>query len=85
MECIMELYFPGGTNPLTALRAAWFWRDYYHVDGFHFMGDGVPTELLAGDHILYGTKKLFRDLSVSAEDEMSAECTDARRGTCAVI
>ena len=77
MECIMELYFPGGTNPLTALRAAWFWRDYYHVDGFHFMGDGVPTELLAGDHILYGTKKLFRDLSVSAEDEMSAECTDA--------
>lgn len=77
MECMMELYFPGGTSPLTALRAAWFWRNYYHVDGFHFMGDGVPVELLAGDPILYGAKKLFQNLSVSAEDEMSAECTEA--------
>ena len=77
MECMMELYFPGGTSPLTALRAAWFWRNYYHVDGFHFMGDGVPVELLAGDSILYGAKKLFQNLSVSAEDEMSAECTEA--------
>lgn len=77
MECMMELYFPGGTSPLTALRAAWFWRNYYHVDGFHFMGDGVSVELLAGDPILYGAKKLFQNLSVSAEDEMSAECTEA--------
>ena len=77
MECMMELYFSGGTSPLTALRAAWFWRNYYHVDGFHFMGDGVPVELLAGDPILYGAKKLFQNLSVSAEDEMSAECTEA--------
>lgn len=77
MECMMELYFPGGTSPLTALRAAWFWRNYYHVDGFHFMGDGVPVELLAGDPILYGAKKLFQNLSVSAEDEMSVECTEA--------
>lgn len=85
MECIMELYFPGGTNPLTALRAAWFWRDYYHVDGFHFMGDGVPTELLAGDHILYGTKSFFGIYLSALRMKCLQSVQMPFRGTCAVI
>lgn len=75
IQCIMEFYFPGGTNPLMVLQATWFWKTYYHVDGFHFMGDGVPVELLAQDHILYGTKKLFQNIPDYLDvDEMTAEC-----------
>lgn len=74
IQCIMEFYFPGGTNPLMVLQAAWFWKTYYHVDGFHFVGDGVPVELLAKDHILYGTKKLFQSVPDYMEtDGMTAE------------
>ena len=42
IQCIMEFYFPKEVNPLLALKAACFWKCYYHVDGFHFVGDGVP-------------------------------------------
>lgn len=77
IQCIMEFYFPGGTNPLMALQAAWFWKTYYHVDGFYFMGDGVPVELLARDHILYGTRKLFQNIpDYLEEDGMTALCQD---------
>lgn len=74
IQCIMEFYFPREINPLLVLKAACFWKCYYHVDGFHFVGDGVPAELLAEDHILYGTKKLFQHLPESlGDDGMSAE------------
>lgn len=74
MECIMEFYFPAGTNPLLALKAACFWKCYYHVDGFHFTGEGTPKELLAEDHLLYGTKKMFLYLPErTADDGMTAE------------
>ena len=74
IQCIMEFYFPKGTNPLMALQASWFWKTYYHVDGFHFIGEGVPVELLAKDHILYGTKKLFQSVPDYMEtDGMAAE------------
>lgn len=74
IECIMEFYFPRGVNPLLVLKAACFWKCYYHVDGFHFVGDGVPKELLAEDHILYGTKKMFQQIPDPAgDDNMTAE------------
>ena len=52
MECIMEFYFPGETNPFAALRALQFWKTYYHIDGFHIQGEGVPAELILRDKIL---------------------------------
>lgn len=74
IQCIMEFYFPRETDALTALNAARFWKCYYHVDGFHFVGDGVPGELLVSDPLLYGVKKLFQQLpALQAEDGMSAE------------
>lgn len=56
MECIMEFYFPGETNPFAALRALQFWKTYYHIDGFHIQGEGVPAELILRDGILSDTK-----------------------------
>lgn len=59
MECIMEMYFPKNTNPFLALRALQFWRLFYHVDGFHLMGDGVPVSFLLSDGILSDAKLMF--------------------------
>lgn len=58
MECIMEFYFPAQISPLTALHALQFWKMYYHVDGFHLVGEGVPTELMLKDPLLAGSKIL---------------------------
>lgn len=74
IECIMEMYFPREVHSILVWKAACFWKCYYHVDGFHFIGDGVPKELLADDHILYGTKKLFQELPARmCEDRMTGE------------
>ena len=70
IECVMEMYFPEGTAPLYALQAIWFWKMFYHVDGFHLVGDGVPWELIKEDHLLYGTKKMF--CTVTGENVDSA-------------
>lgn len=78
MECIMEMYFPKDTSPWQVLRAVWFWKMFYHVDGFHFVGDGVPTELLKRDPILYRTKKMFSHVPEGAESsDMLAEYNPA--------
>lgn len=61
IACIMEMYFPRECNPVVTLRALQFWKLYYHVDGFHVLGEGVPTELLMHDGILSDTKLMFHD------------------------
>ena len=53
--CIMEMFFPRDISPLIPLHALQFWKEYYHVDGFHLLGDGVPLELLLRDGLLAGT------------------------------
>lgn len=63
IACIMEMYFPYRSNPVIVLRALQFWKLYYHVDGFHVLGDGVPAELLMQDGILGDTKLMFHDFS----------------------
>ena len=51
---------------------------FYHVDGFHFVGDGVPTELPKGDPILCRTKKMFSHVPEGAESsDMLAEYNPA--------
>ena len=42
----MEMYFPAEVNPLMALRAVQFWKQNYHVDGFHLYNAG---RLLRGE------------------------------------
>lgn len=59
IACIMEMYFPYRSNPVVVLRALQFWKLYYHVDGFHVLGDGVPVSLLMQDAILSDTKLMF--------------------------
>ena len=56
IACIMEIYFPVKTSPLMALQALQFWKCYYHVDGFHVLGEGAPLDLIMKDGVLAGTK-----------------------------
>lgn len=62
LEFIPEVYFPAGTNPLTAIQMVRFWIDEYHADGFHFVGQGVPVELLVRDPSLSRTKRMFENV-----------------------
>ena len=52
----MEFYFPAQTSPSQPLHALQFWKMYYHVDGFHLVGEGVPAELVLKDSLLAGSK-----------------------------
>ena len=69
IECIMEMYFPEGTPALQVLRSLWMWKLFYHVDGFHLMGDGVHQKVIERDPILYGTKKMFSEMDGNTEAE----------------
>lgn len=59
IEVYFEMYFPEGTDPMTALRAVRFFRDRYHADGLHIIGAGTPYELIASDPLLADTKLFF--------------------------
>lgn len=59
IEVIMEMYFPEGTDPFMALTAIRFWKTSYHIDGFHFIGAGVPTDAVMRDPLLTGTRLMI--------------------------
>lgn len=64
--CIMEMYFPAEVNPLMALRAVQFWKQNYHVDGFHILGKGAPLDLIMKDGLLAGTKIMAEGMDTAA-------------------
>ncbi len=59
IECIMEFYFPAGTNPSLALEALKDWKLRYGIDGFHVIGDGAPIELILRSPLFKKTKLFF--------------------------
>ncbi len=60
MECVMEMFFPEGTNHSLILDALRFWVKEYHVDGFHLLGADLPMTAIVQDAVLSRTK-LFAD------------------------
>ena len=61
--------FPGRYRSDEGTLCAVVLEEYYHVDGFHLLGDGVPGELIERDPFLYGVKKMFSDISGQPEKE----------------
>ncbi len=59
IEVIMELYFPEKTWPSEVQHTVRFWKKNYHIDGFRFVGAGVPMESLVRDPLLKRTKMFF--------------------------
>lgn len=56
IELVMQFYFPREVKRSEISEVLRFWVLEYHVDGFHLMGEDMPSELLASDDVLAETK-----------------------------
>ena len=56
IEVFLEIYFPEGTDSFMAMHAIRFWKTSYRIDGFHFIGGGVPVDSIMSDPLLAHTK-----------------------------
>ncbi|MCH5342535.1 MAG: hypothetical protein J1E64_00755 [Acetatifactor sp.] len=56
MEVVMQFYFPNDVQEREIPEILHFWLLEYHVDGFHLMGERIPTTVLAKDELLADTK-----------------------------
>ena len=56
MECIMEIFFDDKMNQNLMMDVLRFWVMYYHVDGFHLIGDNLPIRAIVQDPLLSRTK-----------------------------
>ena len=64
MELIMQFYFPKDVKHLEIMEILRFWVLEYHVDGFHLMGEDIPTNLLVEDDVLADTKLMYYGFEV---------------------
>lgn len=62
IELIMQFYFPPEVKQAYILEVIRHWVLEYHVDGFHLMGVGIPTALLATEPMLGNTKLFCQDV-----------------------
>ena len=56
MEAVFQFYFPKEFNPMEIPEILRFWVEEYHVDGFHLIGEDLPSEWIAMDPALSDTK-----------------------------
>ncbi|MGN0400237.1 MAG: alpha-amylase family glycosyl hydrolase [Blautia sp.] len=62
LECMMEFYFDGSVSPSMMLEILRYWKQEYHIDGFHLIGQGISQEVLAKDPLLAKTKLMFSNV-----------------------
>lgn len=62
IQCIMEFYFPEKISPLHVLNIIRYWYLEYHMDGFHLLGDGVPSDMISSDPLLKKAKLMFQSV-----------------------
>lgn len=59
MELVMQFYFPESADRSEIPGILHFWALEYHVDGFHLMGENLPVDMLASDHLLADKKIMY--------------------------
>jgi len=59
MELVMQFYFPEDADRNEIAGILHFWALEYHVDGFHLMGEELPVDMLATDHLLADRKIMY--------------------------
>ena len=67
IACIMEFYAPKDVDPAAFLAGLRHWRLFYHVDGFHVVGEGVPGALVLSDPVLADAKLFLEGLSLTED------------------
>ncbi len=65
IELVMQFYFPREVNRNLISDCLRFWKNEYHVDGFHIYGSQLPLDLLATDPILTDSKLYYERYDVS--------------------
>ncbi len=60
MEIVMEISFTGEESDDYIIDTLLFWRREFHIDGFHILGVGLPSERIA-DNPFLGEAKIFYD------------------------
>ena len=64
IEVLMQFYFPNTVSGLHIADVLRYWVCEYHVDGFHLMGERVPSDMLASDPLLKKTKLIYYGFNV---------------------
>lgn len=59
IACIMEFYFPEGTDATYAIEALKYWKLGYGIDGFHVIGSGAPVIRIMEEPLFKKTKLFF--------------------------
>ncbi|MCM1325567.1 MAG: alpha-amylase family glycosyl hydrolase [Bacteroidales bacterium] len=75
MEVVMQFYFPNEVERRNIQDILQFWVLQYHVDGFHLMGENIPTAMLAKDPVFADTKLWYYSFdtdTVYKKDEVPA-------------
>lgn len=66
MEVVMQFYFPNEVERRNIQDILQFWVLQYHVDGFHLMGENIPTAMLAKDPVFADTKLWYYSFDTDA-------------------
>ncbi len=66
MEIVMQFYFPNDVKEQEIPEILRFWVLEYHVDGFHLMGERLPTTVIARDELLADTKLWYYGFDTDA-------------------
>lgn len=59
MELVMQFYFPKEADRNEIPGILHFWALEYHVDGFHLLGENLPVDMIATDHLLADLKVMY--------------------------
>jgi len=59
LEVILQFYFPNEVKRIEIIDILTFWKQEYHVDGFHLKGDNIPKIMIAEDSALKDCKIIY--------------------------
>lgn len=59
MEILLQFFFPKDYRMEQVKEVLTWWKQEYHVDGFHVKGENIQMEQLAADPLLQDTKLIY--------------------------
>ena len=66
IEVVMQFYFPDSVERNEIPEILQFWVINYHIDGFHLMGNNIPTSYIARYSILSDTKLWYYGFDIES-------------------
>ena len=61
MEVVLQFYFPKNVLQSEILSILRYWKEEYHVDGFHIKGENIPHLMIGQEPGLADTKLFYDD------------------------